>query len=236
MIKLEAILPGVPRAAREAVNARDRRLGEMIIFHQSELRPRERLHDFRGARPLNRQQTIVGTPIRNRHLERRGLLPNPGKILVDVAGIDAEEVVVRRAEVHQQIVDDPAVRVTHRGVEHPAGIKFGHIVRHEVIQKPTRFRSADIDLPHVAHVEQARGSPDRFVLLQDAAILHRHLPAREVDQPRAVGCMEIPERRALEFTHARSIAGRRRGAARLISLPPPIRRFANGTTSPLNFA
>jgi hypothetical protein len=39
------------------------------------------------------------------------------------------------------------------------------------------------------------GPADRFVLLQDAPILHRHLPAGEIHQSPSVGDMKVVKRR-----------------------------------------
>ena len=39
----------------------------------------------------------------------------------------------------------------------------------------------DFDFAHVAHVEQADGRTNGAVLLQDAGVLERHVPAAEID-------------------------------------------------------
>ena len=68
-----------------------------------------------------------------------------------------------------------------------------------MLEERQRVAALDLDLAHVADVEQAGGVAHRVVLIHDAAILNRHLPAAELDHPRAQGDMAIVERRSFEF-------------------------------------
>ncbi len=46
-----------------------------------------------------------------------------------------------------------------------------------------RLASPDFDLAHVADIEQADALAHGVVLFKDAGILHRHVPAAEIDHP-----------------------------------------------------
>ena len=59
------------------------------------------------------------------------------------------------------------------------------VVRQHALQEVVRARTADLDLPHVGHVEHAGGRPDGPVLVVDARVVDGHVPAAEVDHPGA---------------------------------------------------
>jgi hypothetical protein len=179
----------------------------MIIFNRIELHCSERLQDGRGARALQREQRVVGAAVGDGHGELRDLPADPREVLVDVAGVDAKEKILRAAHVNEQVVHDAAVRVAHRGVKHTAGKKPGDVVRDEVIQKLRRVRPAHIDFAHVAHVEQAGGAPHREVLGEDALVLHRHFPAGKIHDASAVRHVEGMQWGAFRFTHAADCGG-----------------------------
>jgi hypothetical protein len=51
----------------------------------------------------------------------------------------------------------------------------------------------------MADVEQTGGVAHRIMLIHDPAILNRHLPAAELDHPRAQSDVAIVERRSFEL-------------------------------------
>jgi hypothetical protein len=57
------------------------------------------------------------------------------------------------------------------------------IVRRNVLDGRERVAARDLDLPHVADVEQPRARPDGQVLVTDAGVLNRHVPAAEFNHP-----------------------------------------------------
>ena len=61
-----------------------------------------------------------------------------------------------------------------------------------------RVLAGDFNLAHVADVEQAGAGPDRHVLVGDARVLDRHVPAAERHHLRARGAMPGVERRFLQ--------------------------------------
>ncbi len=66
-----------------------------------------------------------------------------------------------------------------------------------------RLRAVDGHLAHVADVEDADAVADRGVLLEDAPVLHRHVPARELDHAGAGFEVGFVQRRALGHSFLR---------------------------------
>src|SRR5262249_9144929 len=59
-----------------------------------------------------------------------------------------------------------------------------------------------LDLPHVAHVEEPGAGADGGVLGDDPFVLHRHVPAGEVNHARAGSAVRVVERGALHLSRA----------------------------------
>src|SRR6185436_19358743 len=52
----------------------------------------------------------------------------------------------------------------------------------------------ELELPHVGHVEEPDRAPHGDVLVDDALVLYRHLPARERDEARPRLLVQLVER------------------------------------------
>jgi hypothetical protein len=84
-------------------------------------------------------------------------------------------------------------------------VHLGKIVREELVQESAGLGTLHVHLAHVADIEEASRAAHGAVFVKDAAVLHGHLPAGEVDQPAAVGGMKITQGRPLEFAHRRQL-------------------------------
>ena len=107
--------------------------------------------------------------------------------------------------VDDQVVEDPAVRGDDHRVVGAAVGERRRVGHERVGERLARLRALDEQLAHVRQVEQAGPLPDRPVLLEDPAVLDRHQPAGEVDQPRAERAVRVDERR-LERTGASAVS------------------------------
>jgi hypothetical protein len=58
-----------------------------------------------------------------------------------------------------------------------------------------------VKFAHVADVKQTRGLSDGLMLFQYAAILHRHVPAAEVDEAGPMFGMKLAKGDLLYFRH-----------------------------------
>ena len=86
--------------------------------------------------------------------------------------------------VHQDVVHEAAVLVEQRRVMRLPDLEPRDGVGGDVIGEPRGLRAADLDLAHVADVEQAHRAPHRVVFVDDAGVLHGHVPAAEIDHAR----------------------------------------------------
>ena len=119
----------------------------------------------------------------------------PAYDLGGVGGVGHEVQVVVRAEVDDQVVDDTATGVvTAQRVLRPAGPDAIKIIGQALVDESLRSRPAHIDIAQMTDVEDTNGVAYGEVLLDDAGVLDRHLPAAELRQLRPERCVSIMER------------------------------------------
>ncbi len=83
--------------------------------------------------------------------------------------------------INNHVVDHAALLVEQKTVLRLRNLQARHIVGCQPLAKLQRPGAAHLDLAHVADIEQAGLSAHRHMLFDDAAILHRHFPAGELD-------------------------------------------------------
>ena len=176
---LDAALARVARARDQAVDAGDGPVGE---------RERRDVGDGAvqhvvGGRALQRDHAVGGRVVDDRDAVRRG--GQEGHVDLGVAGVHDQQVVVGPAAVGDQVVDDPARLVGQQRVLRLAVADPVEVVGQHALQEVVGAGSADLDLSHVRHVEDAGGRPNGPVLLVDARVVDGHVPAAEVDHPGA---------------------------------------------------
>src|SRR6185503_12222418 len=100
-----------------------------------------------------------------------------------------------------------------------------------------RILAGDLDLAHVADVEQAGARTHRGVLGDDARVLDRHVPAAKRHHPRAGGAVASVERRFLERCVGRlfhwgaaAVSETRKGTMRVSAGQPRLRGSENSET------
>ncbi len=92
--------------------------------------------------------------------------------------------------VGDQVVDRTAVLVEKQRVLRLAHADPAQIVREHRLKELERRGAAHLELPHVAHVEDAGVLAHRAMLGDHAFVLHGHLPTRERNHP-GPGC-QVP--------------------------------------------
>jgi hypothetical protein len=124
------------------------------------------------------------------------VLIQPADDLVAVRGVaDYQEAVVQLRD--DDVVENAAIRPAYVAV---AALPHGHVAdppRAHVLQQLRRPRSAQVQPPHVRHVEQRRVLARPVVLVADAAAHDGHLPAGELHQPGAL-VLVIADQRGLQ--------------------------------------
>src|SRR5207247_11473579 len=94
------------------------------------------------------------------------------------------------------VVDDRPARLARERVVELAHRQGRDVVAGQTLERGEGAGPLDLELAHVAHVEEADGAAYRPVLLDDSGVLHRHLPAPERHHARAGLDVRLVERRA----------------------------------------
>ena len=217
-VQLEAVLARVSRARDDRRDARHARRREAIVRDRRDVGLRQPTDERLGARSLHRDQTG----------RRRDVLParaagmpgHPRPVLVDVRRVHRQHEAIARQARDRQVVDDAALRRAENRVLNLADVERAHVVRGQRLERRERALTVDLELAHVAHVEEAHRRAHRAMLLQDSAILHGHVPPAEFHHSRARFDMGVVERSSLERgVHGRSVDHRRLGRSRSDGAP-----------------
>ena len=145
-------------------------------------RPREQLRRL-GARlrALDREHGEIGA-LGHFDAEWLRVASDPEQVLVARRGIHHRAEGALREVIHDEVVDDAAALVQHAAVERPAGrFELRHVVGEQLLEEGPHLRALQVDDAHVRDVEHARGAAHGVVLADLRAVLHRHVPAAEVD-------------------------------------------------------
>ncbi len=106
----------------------------------------------------------------------------------------------------QNVVHETAVLVEQSGILRLTVLQLRNRVRGDEIGQLRGFRPANLDFTHVADVEKAHGIPNRVVFVDEAGILHRHIPSAEINHLRAEGPVDLIQRCAFERGGRHSIS------------------------------
>jgi hypothetical protein len=100
--------------------------------------------------------------------------------------------------VGQHVVHERTFRRGQRGVLRLAVGQLRRVVRGDLLDGGKGVLASNLDLPHVADVEHAGSRPDGQVLVGDAAVFDRHIPAAERNHPGTERTVAGMERSLLE--------------------------------------
>ena len=120
------------------------------------------------------------------------------EILLLIRSIHAQEEGIVRHFVDQDVVDETAMLIEQPGILRLPVLQLGDAVGGDVVGQLHGFRPANFDLAHVADIEQADRVAHGVVFVDQAGILHRHIPAAEIDHLRAGRAVHFVQRRALQ--------------------------------------
>jgi hypothetical protein len=104
---------------------------------------------------------------------------DPAPVLLDVAGVDDQQEVLRCPAIDQHVVDDRPLGGGQRRILDLPDRQPRRVVAGQLLDGGQGVGPGDLDLAHVADVEQPDPFADRQVLGGDAAVLDRHVPAAE---------------------------------------------------------
>ncbi len=151
----------------------------------------------------------------------------PGEVVVEVfpvlhpvGGIDHQKVRGLLEAVEVGIVHGAARGRGHDGVLRLQRIERLGVVGEHVLEEGHGAGAAEDEAPHVTDVEEARPAARGQMLGDDArGVLHRHVPAAEVDHAGAERHVTIVKRGAIEL--ARGLRLLAHASAHAFSLPRP---------------
>ena len=135
---------------------------------------------FEGLWPLQRNQRIPRARVDGDGVaDALDVLHHPRIVARDVAGVDDQQEVGRREAIDEQIVDEGALRRKQAGILCLADRKLRRVVGRNALDRGEGVLAGDLDLAHVADVEDPGAGPHRRVFVRQAAVLDRHVPAAE---------------------------------------------------------
>ena len=159
---------------------------EPVVLQVGEVHAGQRLQHRFGLRTLDGDERVAGTRVHGDGIADAGdVRLNPAPVLLDVAGVDDEQEVLGRPPVDEDVVDDRALwRRQRRVLDLPDREPRGVVAR-QLLDGRQGIRAGDLDLAHVADVEQPDALAHREVLGRDAGVLDGHVPAAERHHARA---------------------------------------------------
>ena len=182
-VDFKAIFAGVAGARdQRVVQATDRAPGEPIILDRAQVHLGQFGQRLLRARSLDGELRVVVAVVADVHAgEGSDLGANPLVVLLAGAGVDDQQIVVVAEFVDQDVVDECSLGIEHGRVLRLADGQLRGIVHGEGLDGGQRARAAELDIAHVADVEQPYAGADRHVLGGDAGVFDRHIPAAEID-------------------------------------------------------
>ena len=177
---LEPVFSGVPGARDRRADPRDLAGGEAVVPDGREIDVGQGLHDVEGQRSLDREQGVPRAGVHgHRVADARDAVLNPPEARLDVGGVDHQQEVVVGQPVHQEGVEERALGRRESRVLRLPDVEAARVVGRHALHGGEGVRPRDLDLAHVADVEQPGGPAHREVLVGDTAVPEGHLPARE---------------------------------------------------------
>ena len=124
------------------------------------------------------------------------------QVLVDVGGVDHQQIVVLLEQIQIRVVHGAAVLVGNDAVLGHVQVQGADVAGQHVLKKFLALGPLNQQAAHVGHVEQAAHLAGIQVLGDDAGgILDGHLPPAEVHHGGPGGHMHVIQLRALQFAH-----------------------------------
>lgn len=103
----------------------------------------------------------------------------PCEVFINFGSIHHYEECFRFHPVQDEVVNDSGPVIEHDGVLSLADIQLVNIIGQHGVQPCCGGGPGYRELPHVGDVKDAAGFAHCFVFVQNAGVLHRHIPAGE---------------------------------------------------------
>jgi len=142
---------------------------------------------------------------------------HPGEVLIDHRGIDHQEEVVFAATVGDQVIDHAALRVEQDRVLALADSELADVVGQQAVEPLCGGRATDEELPHVGDVENANLLAHGVMLIDDRAVLDRHIPSGKGNEACAKGNVGAFQRGMFQIRHVAASLRAGLGLVNLVS-------------------
>ena len=165
-----------------------------VVLDSAQVHAGQLLQRRSGLRPLDGNLRVVVAhvgDVQPAHAADR--LPHPLHILLACACVDDDQPVILAQLVQHHIIDERPVRIQHRRVMCLPDLELAGIVHQQLLHRGQRVRPAQLNIAHVANVEDAHARSYGHVLGDEPLVLHRHIPSAEVHHlglVRVVGGMQ----------------------------------------------
>src|SRR4029453_2487862 len=146
-----------------------------------------------GLRPLQRQERGLCADVAHRHAVAC-VTRDPGEVGGRIRCIHDQHEAVGREPEHDQVVQHTARVVAENRVLPVTVAETADVVHGQLLAQRRRSLPAQLDLAHVAHVEQAAVRPHGAMLVERPGVGDRHVPAGELHDARPELAMRLEER------------------------------------------
>src|SRR5262249_13342763 len=158
--------------------------GGEVVRQRGGVGVRQAAAQLQGLRALHGDHARLGGLVGDVYLFAGLVLGEPVDDLGPVGGVDDHGVAVGPA-VDGDVIFHAAIGVADQAVADLAVLEGGGVVGVDLLDEGEGVGAGEGQPAHVADVEQAGGGAYGGVLVGDAGVLHRHVPAGEVDHAAA---------------------------------------------------
>ena len=112
------------------------------------------------------------------------MLRNPVKVLINIGRIHNQQKTLRRQPAHRQVIEEPASVITQCTVLELVHLQGTDVIQRQILHCRFSPGAGNLDLAHVADIEESGVRPHALVLLNDPRVGEGHLPATKLDHAR----------------------------------------------------
>jgi hypothetical protein len=153
---------------------------EPVVLEGGQLDPGQGLHHADRLRALDGNKRVPRAGVhRHRVAGRLDVFGDMSVIGRNVRRVDDQQEMLFGQPVHEQVVDERTGGAHQAGIVGLADLQLRRVVARNALDRVERVSARDLDLAHVADVEQAGARAHGHVFGDDAGVFDRHIPAAE---------------------------------------------------------
>jgi hypothetical protein len=191
--ELEAVFTGISGARNQSRDAENARARAGVVFQRAYRR--DRVENFDGTRPLNRDQRVRAVVI----FQADVACAPPFEQFPHLGGVRSvhdEQPIVVFETIKNDVVVRSAAFVAKEIVPRLPRLHRRDVIDGQGVRPPCDVLSAQRELAHMREIEEAGAIAHRIVLAQYAGVLHGHLETAEGHHARAERGVRVVKRRS----------------------------------------